>query len=263
MAHELFQELRDAFETGEPFALCTVIETSGSSPGKVGQKMLVFPDGETSGTVGGGVNEERVRKAALELFNAGGSRLLSFSLDNPIEGNEPVCGGGAKVYIEVFADRPRLVVFGGGHIGRVLARMAHLARFQVSLVDERPASVSPESVPEIDDRICCPYEESVERARIDQQTSVVIVTPGHVKDRQVLERVLKTPASYIGMIGSRRKVDEMKKAIIADGADPARVSQIFSPIGIHLGGDSPEEIAVSILAQIIAFKNGKTVHYHR
>ncbi|MFZ2956405.1 MAG: XdhC/CoxI family protein [Candidatus Ozemobacteraceae bacterium] len=263
MSYGLFDDLRHAYEEGRPFVLCTVIEVTGSSPGKSGQKMIVFSDGTTAGTVGGGVNEERTRVVALGIFSTGGTRILSFSLDNPLQGGEPICGGSVKVFLELQADRPRLVVFGGGHIGNVVARMAFLARYRVTLVDERQEFTSEEAVPEIDRRLCLPYEDSIEQAEIDEQTFVVIVTPGHVKDREVLERVLKTPAAYIGMIGSARKVTETKKALAASGVPAERLEAVCAPVGIYLGGEAPEEIAISILAQIVAWRNGLRLHFSR
>jgi xanthine dehydrogenase accessory factor len=257
----LFQELREAFADGAPFVLCIVVEDQGSSPGKPGQKMLVYPDGTTTGTVGGGVNEERVRQRAMELFSQGGTALLRFTLDNPIEGSEPVCGGAMSVYLELLTDRQKLVIFGGGHIGNALARMAVVARFQVVLVDERPEFAKADL--SIDRILCCPYAEAVARAEIDPTTSVVIVTPGHTHDRLVLEQVLRTQAAYIGMVGSARKVAEMKKALVAEGADAGRLSRVFAPIGVNLGSNAPEDIALGILAQIVAFRNGKQLPYVR
>ncbi|RCK77971.1 MAG: Xanthine and CO dehydrogenases maturation factor, XdhC/CoxF family [Candidatus Ozemobacter sibiricus] len=263
MSSEFFSELKEAFNEGDPFVLALVVETDGSSPGKVGQKMLIYHDGSTEGTVGGGVNEERVRQAAVELFHTGGSKVLTFAMDNPIDGTEPVCGGTMKVYLELLVDRPRLVIFGGGHIGRVLAKLASIAHFRVTLVDQRPEFADPKILPEVDQVVCAPYEASVDTVGLDARTSVVIVTPGHSHDLQVLRRVVPSPAPYVGMIGSARKVEEMKKTLLAEGADPERLAALFAPIGINLGGQTPEEIAVAILAQIIAFRNGKIIHYQR
>lgn len=263
MSGDILEALSQAISRGDPFVLCTVIQVQGSSPGRPGQKMVVYSDGFTAGTVGGGVNEERVRKAAMELFTGGDNRVLEFRLDNTIASGEPVCGGSMSVFIEMMIQRPRLVIFGGGHIGRALARMAVIAGFRVTLADERPDYASSEHYPELSEVICLPYAEAVDRAAIDTQTFVIIVTPGHRHDREVLARVLKTPARYIGMIGSARKVAETRKTLLNEGTDPQRLNQVHAPVGIYLGCDAPEEIAVSILAQMIGVKNGVVIPFSR
>lgn len=264
MATELFRELQEALNNRKPFVLCTVVEVDGSSPGKAGQRMIVFEGGRTAGTIGGGINEERTRKAALAFFaERGGTQLLSYDLANDIESGEPVCGGSVKVFIEYMADRSRIVIFGGGHIGFVLARLASQIRFHVVLVDDRPEYADPSRFPEIEHVICRPYPGSVAAIGVEESDAIVIVTPGHLHDREVLEQAVASPAEYIGMIGSSRKIVEMKKSLIASGADPKRVEGVFAPIGIHLGSNTPEEIALEILAQIVAFRNGITLRHER
>ncbi len=263
MATEFFQELKEAFNKDQPFVLCTVVETTGSSPGTVGQKMIVYRDGSTVGTVGGGINEQRVREAAIDLFKNGTSAILTFNLANPLSGSEPVCGGEARVFIELQAHEPRMVIFGAGHIGRTLAKMADLARFQVTLVDERSEFADPKLFPPTVEVICSPYVEGVERSQIDGRCHVVVATPGHLKDRDVLEKVLTHEAAYVGLISSARKLVEMKRAFIESGLDSNRVEKLFAPIGINLGSTTPEEIAVEILAQIVGFRNGRLIRFAR
>ncbi|HOY68563.1 MAG TPA: XdhC/CoxI family protein [Candidatus Ozemobacteraceae bacterium] len=264
MATELFQELREAFNGGKPFVLCTVVEVDGSSPGKAGQRMIVFEDGRTQGTVGGGINEERTRKAALALFpERGGAELLSYDLANEIDTGEPVCGGNVKVFIEYMADRNRILIFGGGHIGCALARLAGQMRFHVTLLDDRSEYADPEKFPGIESVLCRPYAGCLAELEIEASDAIVIVTPGHLHDREVLEQAIASPAEYVGMIGSARKVVEMKKSLQMAGTDPKRLERVFAPIGIHLGSNTPEEIALEILAQIVAFRNGITLRYSR
>ncbi len=263
MATELFQELKRVFNRNESFVLCTVVETLGSSPGTVGQKMIVFRDGSTSGTVGGGVNEERVRVAALDLFKSGSSQILTFDLNNPLDGSDPVCGGQVRIFIEMIADEPQMLVFGAGHIGKVLAKMAALARFRVTVIDERPEYADPKLFPECESVVCCRYEESLEKVKINDRSFVVVVTPGHMKDKEVLELVLPTSAPYVGLVSSARKMVEMKEALVAKGNSRERADSIFTPIGINLGSTTPEEIAVEILAQVVAFRNGKIIRFAR
>ena len=263
MATEFFQEMKKAFNRGEAFVLCTVVETIGSSPGTVGQKMIVFRDGSTVGTTGGGINEERVRLAAIDLFKNGSSTILTFDLSNPLEGSEPVCGGKARVFIEMIADEPRLVVFGAGHIGKVLAKMAALARFSVTLIDERQEFADPALFPECDQVLCANYVDIVDSLKLNDRCFVVVVTPGHLKDKEVLEKVLPTSAPYVGLVSSAKKLVEMKDAMVAQGISRERAEGIFSPIGINLGSTTPEEIAVEILAQLVALRNGRIIHFER
>lgn len=261
MAGEFYQELKRAFKRGDAFVLCTVVETFGSSPGTVGQKMMVFQDGTSIGTVGGGSNEEKVRLAAVDLFKNGDAGILTFDLNNPLESGDPVCGGKMRVYIEMIAEEPRLFVFGAGHIGKVLAKMAALARFNVSIIDERPEFADASLFPDDVEVICCSYEESLSRLKINDRSYVVVVTPGHLKDKDVLEMVLPTPAPYVGLVSSAKKMTEMKDALVATGITRSRADAIFAPIGINLGSTTPEEIALEILAQIVAYRNGKVLPF--
>ncbi len=263
MATEFFNELKQAFNRNEPFVLCTVVETIGSSPGTVGQKMLVYGDGSTVGTVGGGINEERTRKAAMELFKGGAATILTFDLANPLEGGDPVCGGKSRIFIELQSHEPRMVIFGAGHIGKVLAKMAVLARFRVTIADERPEFASPALFPHGVEVICKPYEQAVAAASIDANSHVVVVTPGHLKDFEVLVMSLPFPAPYVGLVCSAKKLIEVKEALFKKGIASERVNGIFAPVGINLGSTTPEEIAVEILAQIIAFRNGKVIRFEK
>jgi len=263
MSANIMKDLQEALGSGQTFVMCTVIEVMGSSPGQPGQKMFVYNDGSTTGTVGGGVNEERVRKEAMPLFFEGKTKLISFTMNKDASSDEPICGGTMKVFLEAVQDQPRMVIFGGGHIGLALTKLAKTAGFRITLVDERPEYTEACRVPEAETLLCCSYEDSVAKVAVDAATFVVIVTPGHAKDREVLERVIKTPALYVGMIGSARKVEELKKRLIAEGADAQKLQDLFSPIGLNLGGESPEEIAVAILAQIIAFRHGKILRFER
>ncbi|MBF0407234.1 MAG: XdhC family protein [Candidatus Riflebacteria bacterium] len=264
MINEFYDELRSSLESGRRFVLCTVIEADGSSPGKPGNLMIVFEDGTTCGTIGGGVNEEKVRLESVEILSTTlQTRVVTFNLSNPVNGPEPICGGAMKVFLQVMQKRPALAIFGAGHIGNALAKIAHLSNFRVSIVDERPEYLSRERLLDGIETICCKYEESFSKIHIDSETAIVIVTPGHKNDLSVLKESLKTASSYIGMIGSARKVAENKKVLIEDGVDPLRIDSIFAPIGIYLGGNSPQEIAVSILAQIIAFRNGLSARFDK
>lgn len=263
MDFEFYQELRECFAAGDEFVLCTVVEASGSSPARVGQKMVVFADGTIRGTVGGGVHEEDIRRQAVALFATGGSRLLAFDLAGEITSPAPVCGGSFRCFIELLQDRPKLFIFGAGHIGEVLCALARPLRFRVTVVDERSDFARPERLPGADAVVCRPYEGVVAGLGIDARSSVVIVTPGHVKDREVLTQVISTPAAYVGMIGSQRKWEEMKKSMVDQGISRAKLDSVHCPIGVNLVGQSPAEIALGILAQIVAARHGRQIPFQR
>jgi xanthine dehydrogenase accessory factor len=262
MAIEFYSELQRAYNTNQSFALCTVIETIGSSPGKVGQKMIVHRDGSIVGTVGGGVNEDITRKAALDLFKTGGSTIVSFDMSNDdVYGGDPVCGGEAKVLIELQSSEPKMIVFGAGHIGKILANMARLCRFRVTIADERPEFASEANFPEDVNVLCKSYEEAVAEVGIDSNSFVVVATPGHVKDREVIELVLPYGYAYLGLVGSMKKSAAFKSALKEKGFDAKKVDELFTPIGISLGSTTPEEISIEIMSQIVAFRNGHIIRF--
>ena len=262
MATELFREQKEAFAAERPFVICTVVDTDGSSPGTLGQKMLVHQNGTLEGSVGGGINEERVRQEALNLLTTGGCKRLSFDLANPLEGTEPVCGGRMTVFLECMSVEPRLIIFGAGHIGRVLAQLARHVRYRVFVADERPDFANPEALPGVAGILCAPYEETAAMDFVAGD-SVVVVTPGHTHDKLVLEKVLPGAAAYVGLVSSAKKLVEMKDHLHHTGIPWERLNALFSPIGLNLGSTTPEEIAVEILAQLIAFRNGRILPFQR
>ncbi|MDH7486584.1 MAG: XdhC family protein [Anaerolineae bacterium] len=234
---DILHELSAAIEEQESVTLATVVEVKGASPAQVGFKLLVRPDGSAVGNLGGGELEQRTREEAVSALREGRSRLIHYALRE--EGPDAVgmlCGGEVTVFVEVYQPAPTLLIVGGGHIGQPLAEMARIVGFQVQVVDVRPERAT---VPQLDP------------AAITPQTYVVLITEDHVTDEQALRQVLDTPAAYIGMIGSRRKVSIIFDHLRADGVSEERLAHIHAPIGLDLGGRSPAEIALSILAEIV------------
>jgi xanthine dehydrogenase accessory factor len=241
---EILETLQQCIETGEPVALATVVDVQGASPAQVGFKLLVRPDGSAVGNVGGGALEQRVRQATLTALQEGQSRLVHYTLRQ--EGPDAVgmlCGGEATVFVEVYQPSPTLLIVGGGHIGQPLAEMARLVGFHVRVVDVRPERAT---VPQLDP------------AAVTPQTYVVLITEDHVTDERALHQVLDTPAAYVGMIGSRRKVGVIFDHLRAEDVSEERLAQIRAPIGLDLGGRTPEEIALAILAEIVQVRYGGT-----
>ena len=259
-----YKELREAYNSGKSFILCTVVEVKGSSPGKVGQKMIVFRDGSTIGTIGGGVNEAKTKGKAIDMFAEGGSKMIDFDMSsNDVDGFDPICGGEFKVLMEYQACEPYLCIFGAGHIGERLAKIANLSGFRVTIADERPEYADSRKFANGIDVICDPYEEAVRKAKITPETFVVVCTPGHSKDKETIEWVLPYKPQYLGLVGSGKKRGQFMEALKAKGFNAEQCEAIFTPIGISLGSTTPEEIVIEILAQIIAFRNGHEIRYNR
>jgi len=234
---EVIEGLLASIEKMEPAALATVVEVKGASPAQVGFKLLVLADASAVGNVGGGALEQRVREEAVAALQEGRSRLVHYALRE--KGPEAVgmlCGGEVTVFIEVCQPAPTLLIVGGGHIGRPLAEMGRTVGFEVRVVDMRPERAT---APQLDP------------ATITPRTYVVVITENHVSDEQALTQILNTPAAYIGMIGSQHKVRTIFEHLRAEGASEAQMARIRAPIGLDLGGRSPGEIALAILAEIV------------
>lgn len=233
----------------------TVVRDSGSVPRRTGAKMLIFADGRTEGSVGGGLFEALVVRDALELLRLDRSEIRTYSF-NP-EGVAPdafgaVCGGRVELFLEVIKPPDRLMIVGGGHCGLALARMASLLGFSIVIADDRAEYAQA-------DRFPFPGVEAVLRLppdfeglpAPDETTYVALVSKGFTTDEAALRRVLGSPAAYIGMIGSRRKRRVVFDNLLADGVTEERLAQVHAPIGLEIDAETPEEIAVSILAEII------------
>lgn len=246
-------ELETANQTG---AVCSIVSSHGSTPRRSGSKMLVYPDGAIIGSVGGGELENRVIQEALKAMGTGRATLLSYSMTDPARGDPGVCGGQVEVYVEPIVPRPILVVIGMGHVGKAVASLAHWLGFYVAVSDDRPEFCSPESVPDADAYYPFPLDELSERLAITPWTYLVLTTRGFNLDVKGLPALLNTNAAYIGVIGSRRRWAEACKQMVESGVSQEKLAAVHSPIGLELNAETPEEIAVSILAEIIMLRNG-------
>lgn len=256
----IFEEILKAQREGKSFALVTVIKAEGSVPRHDAAKMLVFDDGSAIGTVGGGLVEARAIEEARSAIREGRSRLAAYTLNQSKAGGLPMlCGGDVELFIEVFKARPHVIIAGGGHVGKALADMVVMTGCKVTVIDDRPEWANRQRFPEVDDIL---VEEDMAGAlsgcEIDRGTSIVIVTRGHRQDKMMLEAALKTDAGYIGMIGSRKKVADVFAQLRSEGMEEAVLRKVYAPIGLDLGAETPEEIALSILAEIMMVRNGTT-----
>lgn len=253
----IFRALTDAQATGEPVALVTVISTQGSMPRHAGSKMLVRADGTTLGTIGGGAMEARVIEEARASLSDGQPRMRSYTLNSLEAGDAGVCGGTAEMFIEPINTAPTLLVIGGGHIGRALCELALWAGFRVILSDDRAEYCNPSYVPGLAGYIVCPPSELPQQLTIDKNTYIAAVTRGLPVDLKLIPALMQSQAPYIGLIGSRRRWALTARALVEEaGLDPKDVMRIHAPIGLELQAETPKEIAVSILAEIIMLRRG-------
>jgi xanthine dehydrogenase accessory factor len=258
----VYQQAARLEQEGREFALCTVIDAQGSSPGKTAFKMIVLPDGGQTGTVGGGTLELAVAQAAREVLAQGKSRIVNFEL-NP-EGKDSLgmlCGGQVSVYIEYVGSRPLLYIYGAGHVGAALAALASMVGFEVTVMDDRPDFVTPARIPSAQHFMAGDFVELVQGAVYGPQGYHVILTDKHASDERVLRALLERgiDSRYIGMIGSRAKILEVFRHLVDAGIDPARLAEVYAPIGIDHGGQTAEEIALAIAAELVAVRHDRTL----
>ena len=249
---DILQKIDDIIKSGKKAALCIIIETKGSSPRKSGSKMIVFEDGNQYGTIGGGSLELKVIEDAKEILKGSVAQKFSYDLGEDLSMN---CGGYAEVYIEPILPQQQLYIFGAGHIGKVLAKYAPDFGFSVTLIDNREGIENTINQADIilDTR---DYIIAANEIDFNDQSFIVIVSPKHRYDEEILEIVAKKPAAYIGMIGSKNKVAKAKDRIIKEKIlTVEELNRVDMPIGIKFNAQTPEEIAVSILAKMIDVKN--------
>lgn len=252
---DIFEELVRLRRAGRKCALATIVQVQGSIPSYQSAKLLVRDDGSIAGTVGGGCVEAEVWNAAREVLDSGKAKHLTFNLgQDAAYDNGLICGGQLEVFVEPILPQPRAFIFGAGHISKSLAQAAALAGFATAVIDDRESFASRERFPEADEIHAGEYEEIVPRLAINESGYVIIVTRGHRDDMRVLRLVAGSPARYIAMIGSKRKVISVIKELEKQGVPRESLERIFAPMGLEIGAASPEEIAISVVAEMIAVR---------
>ncbi|HTX80269.1 MAG TPA: XdhC family protein [Longilinea sp.] len=254
----IFHDLSEIEQRGESCALCTIISSSGSTPRHVGSKMLVYPDGRFSGSVGGGEAESRVIEEAKAAMADGKARKLQYSFVDPAKGDVGTCGGQVEVFVEPILPRATLVVIGGGHVGKAVLRLARWLGYRTVVSDDRPEFCTPEANPDADEFFAVPMSEIPERLPVNSTTFFVLTTRGTNVDVAGLPALLKTKPAFIGVIGSRRRWAMTRKALLDAGVDERVLNEVHSPLGLEINAETPEEIAVSIMAEIVMMRQGGT-----
>jgi xanthine dehydrogenase accessory factor len=257
MSEEVFGAARDALGRGEVVALVTIVRSQGSTPQRVGAKMLVYADGRTVGTIGGGCYEHDALGKAREAIASGKPKLMSYELADDVAAETGlICGGRMDVFIEPLEPSPRLYIIGAGHVGWHLARAAREIGFRLTVVDDREKFASPERFPDAE-IVVEDIPGWLHRADIPLSAYAVIVTRGHRYDLEALRALAARDLKYLGLIGSRAKVARIFDALLAEGLPAERLGRVHAPIGLDIGAVTPAEIAVSILAELIAVRRGR------
>ncbi len=208
--------------------------------------MLVYENGETLGTVGGGELERRVHAAALEAMQDGEARYLSYNMSDPSKGDPGICGGTVEVYVEPILPDPTLLLIGAGHVGKAVVHLAKWLGFRTVVVEDNPEFCTPEHIPGADEYLNLQMEEIAERVKVNAQTYIVMATRGADLDAVALPDLLESQAAYIGVIGSKRRWAMATKLLQERGVDEAQYAHVHSPIGLEIHAETPEEIAVSM-----------------
>jgi xanthine dehydrogenase accessory factor len=242
---------------GEAVALVTVIRANGSTPQRAGAKMLVFADGRTVGTIGGGCYENDAFWKAREAITSGRTTVLHYELnDDFAQENGLVCGGQMDVHIDPLLPAPHLYIIGAGHVGWHVARVAADAGFHIHVIDDREKFASRDRFPQAEEVVVDNLSEWLHRAALPASAYVVIVTRGHQNDLEAMRALAARDLRYLGLIGSRAKVARIGDALVAEGMPVECLQRVYAPIGLAIGAVTPAEIAVSIVAQLIAVHRG-------
>src|SRR5437660_6099148 len=260
---DLFEEIVKMRRAGRRAALATIVHTNGSIPSYESSRMLVRDDGSIAGTIGGGCVEAEVWAAAKEVMHKESPRKMVFNLNNEASYDSGlICGGTLEVFVEPILPQPMLYLFGGGHVSMAVAKAASAAGFGIGVVDDREAFTNKERFP-MAQEIYTSYQEAFEKIHPNVSSYLVIVTSGHKEDMRVLAWAVRTEARYVGMIGSKRKVLSVYKALENEGYKPEEFERVYAPMGLEIGALSPEEIAISIVAELIAVRRNAQSGTHK
>jgi len=252
---DVLEEVVRLRRAGQRCALATIVQAKGSIPSHTAAKLVVREDGSMAGTIGGGCVEAEVWQAAKEAMESGETRRMTFTLgEDAAADNGLICGGQLEVFIEPMEPQPRAYVFGAGHISKSLTAVAALAGFRTAVVDDREMFCNRERFPTADELHCGPYEELWPQLGINSSSYLIIVTRGHRDDLRVLRLAIGSDARYVAMIGSKRKVLGLVKELEKEGVPRAALERLSAPMGLEIGAITPEEIAVSVAAEMIAVR---------
>ncbi|MFC1846654.1 XdhC family protein [Chloroflexota bacterium] len=249
---DIYEEIVRIRMEGGKAALATVIKEKGSTPRSTGSKMLIRSDGSILGSIGGGCLEADVWEAANKVMQEEAPKVLDFDLTGRKDTPQGlICGGIMQILVEPIISQPTVYIFGAGHIGFAISKIAKMTGFRVTVIDDRPAYANAERFPDADDFYVDDPATMVAKLNIGQNAYLIIACRGHLEDQRVLEQAIKTPAVYIGMLGSKKKNKTVFSNLEAGGVQKEVLKKVHAPIGLPIATETPEEIAVSIMAEII------------
>lgn len=252
---DIYAEIAKLRKEGRRAALATIIQVQGSIPSYESSKILIRDDGSIVGTVGGGCVEAEVWSVAQDVMREEKPRRLHFNLNNSPEYDDGlVCGGSLDIFVEPILATPTLYLFGGGHVSLYLSKIANIAGFETVIIDDREAFANQKRFPEASETHAGPWEEIFPRLKTNEFSYLVITTRGHKGDLTCLRWAVNTPARYIGMIGSKRKLIEFYKVFEGEGIPTEPLERVHSPVGLDIGALTPQEIAVAVVAEMIAVR---------
>jgi xanthine dehydrogenase accessory factor len=261
---DIFEEIVELRRAGRRGALATIVHARGSIPSFESAKMLVRDDGSFVGTIGGGCVEAEVWQAAREVMEEEKPRNLTFNLNHdPKYDSGLVCGGTLDIYLEPILPVQTLYLFGAGHVSVNVYRAARMAGFEVVVVDDRESYANRARFPEAKDIYADDFDRVLSQLAPNHSSYLVIVTRGHRDDMRVLRWAAETPARYIGMIGSERKVIAIYKQLEKEGIAADKLARVFAPVGLDIGAITPEEIAIAVVAEMIAIRRGADSAAHK
>ena len=249
---DIYEEILRLKKEGRSSAIATIVQCVGSSPQKEGAKMLVRDDGSILGSLGGGCIEAEITQASRKAMKDGSPLTMPFELTEKHGGL--VCGGKVLVYIEPVIPEPHIIILGASHVGRALSKAARFSGFRVTVVDDREEYANRDNIPDANEFVITGFESGFSNVPVDKNTYLVIATRGHNHDLVALKAALRTEAGYIGLLGSKRKKALLFKTLKDEGFSQTDVDRIITPIGLPIGSVTPEEIAISIMAQIIKYR---------
>ena len=260
MSKDLYEKIVELRSEGIRAALATIIAHKGATPRKDSAKMLVYEDGRQMGSIGGGSIEAEVCREARFIMEAAKPKLLTFDLSHiDPEESALVCGGSMEVYVEPILPDPTLFIFGAGHVSKAVAEVAKSIGFKIAIIDDRPKYANPGRFPNADAFYIDSWEEALKKLAVNNSSYLFIATREHQFDLICLRFAVQSPAKYIGLLGSRKKAGMLCNLLQKEGVDPSKFERIFVPAGIDIGSETPEEIAVSIAAELIAVRKNAGV----
>jgi xanthine dehydrogenase accessory factor len=254
----IFDRLAQLEKEGKSVALAIIVQARGAVPRHQTTKMLIFSDGSIEGTIGGGEVENLIIHEGCQALNDGKPKMLHYNFNDPSRGDPGVCGGEMDVYIEPILPKATLLIYGMGHVGQAIAHLGKWLDFRIIACDDRADYASEDKIPDVDQRIQCELADLTKQTEINDQTYIILATRGVDVDAAGLPAILNSPAAYIGVIGSRRRWEVTAQKLQDSGIPKNDILRINSPMGLEIHAETPEEIALSILAEIVMIRRGGT-----